>query len=759
MSDDFDIVPPTAPEDFTTDNKPKKQSLFQKLFSKHELVEPDLSKNTDDFTKEHVVDVTPSTNYATEEAVDKETFHVDAIRSKLGLDDDKKTTDHLYDQLDKAAKEDDLGDVYDKEQQDNSPDEEVIDNKPAEQKPLKEKLVEKKTEPVVEEKIIKKPKDNHSFDFTKEEPSVDTTPSDFTQEPEVETEAKSETDKDSFWANDEVAEKYLSEPAEKTSLFTIFKNKKKEPVVDTEKESLVDTDIDLTEDNAFEKEEEGFVDDYTEDLTQEEPVATARLENKPKSQPKINVRPIDKMLQDITDEAIHVGTALTTAAQGKKPSLPQSDYISINKTQLKRFDDLKQFGKKSKYPAFKKDVLRNEKTFSSWVKGILKTQRETEKVLRDQLQSTVSSMISDFENHIQSVVREATPIKKEEFVNFKTAQKKLAKKQKEFEKHEKTLEKMQAAAEKVHASHALLLDKLEKQKDALAQEYKNLHQTIEDKVQEHKNKLDQDFAAKKSAFDKTKSEFETHTKLLKDKLEEKRKKLHAEYQAKVDQFAKWSKQEANMLKTDRALLEQEVKRRELEFESKKKRFKHFRDQTEKELHHLKKQTEIEKRRIEHEHEQVHNTIKKLTQQKEIFSKEKDAIEKQLKKREDAVIDATDRNEELLRVIQKKQEELQDLEHDVEDKGFETYLKARLEKPSLVGDEEPTAFLNINDMIQGCRKLVEQNSFGTAKREYNKIRQAYEFMDLNSEERSMMYTKIRELYDDINLKIIEENTIR
>jgi hypothetical protein len=59
-----------------------------------------------------------------------------------------------------------------------------------------------------------------------------------------------------------------------------------------------------------------------------------------------------------------------------------------------------------------------------------------------------------------------------------------------------------------------------------------------------------------------------------------------------------------------------------------------------------------------------------------------------------------------------------------------------------------------EQMSQCRKLLMQRNLVDAKKQYNDIRKAYEQVNAPRKEKEALYTAIRELYNDIQLKIVE-----
>ncbi len=118
------------------------------------------------------------------------------------------------------------------------------------------------------------------------------------------------------------------------------------------------------------------------------------------------------------------------------------------------------------------------------------------------------------------------------------------------------------------------------------------------------------------------------------------------------------------------------------------------------------------------------------------------------------------DKELKLAIDKAELELTSEKENLDNMIFSKYLENKLKniKPGYLNKEDDWK----NELkshplyrdIFDCRKVLLENDIVKAKSLYNLIRKSYDTIDSRKDEKEALYTAIRELYNDIQLKIVE-----
>jgi hypothetical protein len=122
------------------------------------------------------------------------------------------------------------------------------------------------------------------------------------------------------------------------------------------------------------------------------------------------------------------------------------------------------------------------------------------------------------------------------------------------------------------------------------------------------------------------------------------------------------------------------------------------------------------------------------------------MEENLKRRETALAQAQTR--------------LEEMEERIKDQGFSEYLESELKGHKLVAPKIPNENVlkeknpDIYNLLEDCKTLVSKNKIGEAKEVYMRLRNIYQHMPQEDPLKELVYTLIRELYDDINLASIK-----
>ena len=145
----------------------------------------------------------------------------------------------------------------------------------------------------------------------------------------------------------------------------------------------------------------------------------------------------------------------------------------------------------------------------------------------------------------------------------------------------------------------------------------------------------------------------------------------------------------------------------------------------------------------------------LKREKARLDKEREDITSKLKKRQEI--------EAYFKSIEGK---LKQERTDVEEKGFGTYLKAKLKEVGQIDVEEEAkqespavkggTYFEIYKKIDTCRNLIDASKLEDAKKLYKEIKDEFYKARLSDKEKPILYNAIRELYDDIHLAVLEQS---
>ncbi len=192
--------------------------------------------------------------------------------------------------------------------------------------------------------------------------------------------------------------------------------------------------------------------------------------------------------------------------------------------------------------------------------------------------------------------------------------------------------------------------------------------------------------------------------------------------------------------------------------------------TKKQISEKEKRLKTLNKDIANREKEVENKAKELETMKKNekkFLAEQKKSQDMLATREEAVLEKINKNEKILRSIELKQNLLLELEERIEQEGFQSYINAKLDQinpdEGTLSDEEhifadsPELGSKIHHLMIECRQELQMNHFAQAKKLYAQVREEYAKIELPHEEKVLLYSKIRELYDDINLHMLQSRS--
>ncbi|MFH0870678.1 MAG: hypothetical protein V1866_06510 [archaeon] len=236
--------------------------------------------------------------------------------------------------------------------------------------------------------------------------------------------------------------------------------------------------------------------------------------------------------------------------------------------------------------------------------------------------------------------------------------------------------------------------------------------------------------------------------IIKDKI---RDKVREEERAKLD---KELTVERDKLKKERQAVEQEKiavagNSNKLDF-----REKHL-AQARTELEHDRYALRKERAQFESDEKEHQELVKKLPMMRKDYEKLKDRmvafgdkiklntrLEENIARREKALADA--------------QRHLDEMESRIKKDGFSGYLETEISGQSFIskklsqGDILKEKNPELYALVDDCRSSIWRNQLSHAKEAYMKLRGMYHSAKMSDAERELLYTTIRELYDDITL---------
>lgn len=385
--------------------------------------------------------------------------------------------------------------------------------------------------------------------------------------------------------------------------------------------------------------------------------------------------------------------------QKKRKNL-ENVFILPNKKHLNSIESLLKFTKnKETYQEFKDSILTNKKTFTSWINNLLKTQKETEVTVLKELFSRINKLNEYYLIKLDNTIKKYTPIKL-------------------------------------------------KQLNDLKQKENNLKNKINYviKYSEELNKLNKTLLNEKNKAIKEKELFE-----------KKEQDLKEFYNKKFNEFNDWSKQQKLIL---------DNKQNDFEKESTK---------IKEELLQVKNEYLNLKKFYENEFKKLKPSLVKLHKEEHTLDSRKETISKTLEEQENKLIEKINYNESILASLAKEKQELNLIKAEIDQGGFSNYLNKKLS--NIPEDDQLSLELdmqlrhtnvispnsaeinNIYDLINTCREHLENQDFKSTKETYNQIHDMFQNLKLSKDDKQQIHTELRELYDDINLKLLEEEAMK
>ena len=349
--------------------------------------------------------------------------------------------------------------------------------------------------------------------------------------------------------------------------------------------------------------------------------------------------------------------------------------------------------------------------------------RETEERLADEIRQQERLRVEEkkelLEEQAADEKQKLNDAKKKLQETEKNLQLESEAKKKNLEEAEK---KLQLEAEQALAK---LKEQSRQQKAKLEEQGRQDKAKLDVQLKELKEKLEDEYNTKLSELEDARIKLEAYKeKMEKEKQELEQQKIMAAGQANKNTFK-----------------EKQLKAFEIEIDREKQELEKNKNNAEA---LIKKLPELRK-----EHDDIAKKMREMYERIQAYEsrqKELHELDSEIRKNEQALIEA--------------QQRLIATEARIKEKGFADYLAIEINQDTLVSTkfEEPDILrasnLEFYNLIDNCKSLVREKNIKAAKNSYMELRNAYNTLPVQGMEKDMIYTAIRELYDDIKLAEME-----
>lgn len=148
-------------------------------------------------------------------------------------------------------------------------------------------------------------------------------------------------------------------------------------------------------------------------------------------------------------------------------------------------------------------------------------------------------------------------------------------------------------------------------------------------------------------------------------------------------------------------------------------------------------------------DKINNELQQVSSMKKAIEHDKIKIHKEF---------ITDKN--LKEALSRAEKHLKKEKESLDKQMFSKYIESRLReiKPASMRTEDQFELSHempeIYDLIDNCRESLDSNNIDEGKKAYNKIKHLFENNAFEPREKAILFNTIRELYNEIQLKIIE-----
>ncbi len=483
------------------------------------------------------------------------------------------------------------------------------------------------------------------------------------------------------------------------------------------------------------------------------PIFTEEPESKP------NTANLNKSQKEIKDDKKINWVDDNSAEEKPKKSDFLSDVQNPNDNLIKHTD-------------FTKELHPSE--VKSFAEGLKRKQFESEKNLSyepdvkidDAVEEKVEPIVEEDEAIFEVSKSKKIPMKKKSVSEKKTPAKKTDKKIKPL-KFSKSKKKVKNKILKVYDKDVELSSGKKQKTDfdnhraKFEQEvYEAARDAIEKEIaeklkldvrEEERNKLEKEFSKQKADFEKQKQLFEKEKIIVageKNKYEFRGKELAKQKKS----FAKEKLDFNNKKAKDLVNVKKEISEERTEFKKEKL------DAIKKEKHEISKEI----KELRKERDQAKDILKNFPVMKKKYANLKskiDFIEERIKINHKLEANIAKREQ----VLNDMQNKLEGTERRIRKKGFSDYLENEITDNRLISSSMSSDFSENNLLktsrvelyndIDECKSLILNKDVDSAKQIYHRLKMKYNSMRLNESEKELVYTALRELYDNIILASI------
>ncbi len=438
---------------------------------------------------------------------------------------------------------------------------------------------------------------------------------------------------------------------------------------------------------------------------------------------------------------------------------PETYLIHHNEKLIKSLKDLLDAISEIDNEKFTRKVGQNKKAFMDWIKGILEKEKKAEsqrnKIFKQKLKETLKEYSKGIKSDISDKKKELDAEKKDTLRKLKEearAEAKLKNAQRKLKAHEK------AVYEREREVKNLIEEGIRSKLDI---RYKREQTTLK-RATTHAHNLQKTFEMDAQKLTKQKSNFHAAKKEAEELLQEaaKLRKLKTELEKKDEQLkleithlehrdSELKQTTSELEKKDKMLLDKEKmlevriskhEAHEAELEAQEKAIKlDLRD------------LETRKKEMENKAQELLSWEGKAKHEQEELDYIKTGLNTKQRQVEAKLSVAKEVQDNLVQTEQQIQKEKQELESE----GFQKYFAKKAETLMNETNMKGTApeVLEIYEMIDKCKQLINASQIDEAKKSYKNIRDAFTQSTFDETDKVVLHNAIRELYDDINLTLL------
>lgn len=475
----------------------------------------------------------------------------------------------------------------------------------------------------------------------------------------------------------------------------------------------------------------------------------------------VKEKELSRNLKKVETESLSLATELTGALNGKVVNVPiNHQFIKRSGKLVETLTDLIDYVKTTDYKVFTNTIASNKAKFLSWMKSVVAEESAKRDILKSKIIPKVESLISTHEKKVKALLERFTVVSQKDLKMFEDQKQELKDELASLNEYVSELDLFKSKLEKTEQELLSDKEKLAKQMDLYNKKMKTLIEEFGKKEELLVKTAQQKEQERIKSYAEMQNDVSRKILDLKAHFKEKHDELNAREERLVEQF----KQKKEILDKK---VEHQVHLQSLREEKFSKQMELQKKQLEEEkayIDNVKKSAETAER---HAKKLEEHWIKKnadLEAEKNSFEAEKTKIESTLHKQETEILSSIDRDQRIKEDILAQKKKLLDLKKDVESEGFGKYLQEEMKRLNddgvSVSPEDDYSHVDLRgnteiyDLIDKCNDLIDSGNFKEAKKVYNSVRTKYANSNIIDEEKDILYNKIRELYDDINIAILK-----